>query len=136
MMAVWTDFLRLNATAKIGNRVLPPTMYAVHSDYGSDWSGEYSYLIGCGVTRAGIVPDGMETRKIPPQTCAIFSAKGRMPYEVLAVWSMLWLSDLPWTYTFDFKVYDKRFTNPNGKEVDISVAVDPVKMEGAQKAAQ
>jgi len=130
--ATWTDFLQQNASAKIKNRALPPTMYAVYSDYESDWRGEYAYLIGCGVTRAGTVPEGLEKRTIPAQTYAVFTAKGRMPDEVLAVWSLIWLSDLPRTYTYDFEVYDKRFTNPKQKEVDICVAVDPKKKEQAQ----
>ena len=127
--ATWTDFLQQNAAAKIKNRAVPPTMYAVYSDYESDWRGEYSYMIGCGVPRAGAVPEGMVRRKIPAQTYAVFNAKGRMPDEVLAVWSLVWLSGLPRTYTFDFEVYDKRFTNPKQKEVDICIAVDPKKME-------
>lgn len=132
MMAAWTDFLQQNAAAKIRNRALPPAMYAVYSDYESDWRGEYSYLLGCGVTRAGGVPDGMEVRKIPAQTYAVFTAKGQMPDEILAIWSMVWLSDLPRTYTFDFEVYDQRFTNPNAKEVDICVAINPVLTEPVQ----
>ena len=136
IQATWTDFLQQNATAKIRNRALPPTIYAVYSDYESDWRGEYSYLLGCGVTRATPIPEGMEVRKIPAQTYVIFTAKGRMPDEVLAVWSQVWLSDLPRTYTFDFEVYDKRFANPKQKEVDICIAVDPKKMDKAQKAGQ
>jgi predicted transcriptional regulator YdeE len=134
--ATWTDFLQQNANAKIKNRALPPTMYAVYSDYESDWKGEYAYMIGCGVTRAGTVPEGMEVRKIPTQTYVVFNAKGRMPDEVLAVWSQVWLSDLPRTYTYDFEVYDKRFANPKQKEVDICIAVDPKKMKAAQESAQ
>ena len=133
MIASWTEFLQKNAAAKIRNRALPPVMYAVYSDYESDWRGEYSYLLGCGVTRAGSVPEGMEVRKIPAQTYAVFTAKGQMPDEILAVWSMVWLSGLPRTYTFDFEVYDHRFTNPKGKEVDICVAVDAAGMEPVQQ---
>jgi len=134
--ATWTAFLQQNATAKIKNRALPPTMYAVYSDYASDWKGEYSYMIGCGVTRAGTVPEGMEVRKIPAQTYVVFNAKGRMPDEVVAAWSMIWLSELPRTYTYDFEVYDKRFTSPKQKEVDICIAVDPKKMKAAQQAEE
>lgn len=130
--AVWTEFLQTNASAKIKNHSLPPAMYAVYSDYAGDWRGEYSYLIGCGVTRAAGIPEGMEVRKIPAQTYAIFTAKGQMPDEVLAVWSMIWLSDLPRTYTFDFELYDARFTRPKAREVDICVAIDPERMEAAQ----
>jgi predicted transcriptional regulator YdeE len=132
IMAAWAAFLQTNASAKIKSRAVPPTMYAVYSDYESNWRGEYSYLIGCGVTRAGTVPDGMEEKKIPAQTYAVFSAKGQMPDEVLAIWSMVWLSDLPRAYTFDFEVYDRRFTRPKQKEVDICIAVDPEKMKKAE----
>jgi predicted transcriptional regulator YdeE len=134
--ATWTDFLQQNASAKIRNRAFPPAMYAVYSDYASDWKDEFSYMIGCGVTRAGTVPEGMEVRKIPAQTYAVFNAKGRMPDEVQAVWSLVWLSGLPRKYTYDFEVYDKRFTNPKQKEVDICIAVDPEKMKAAPEAAQ
>ena len=134
--ATWTDFLQQNANAKIKNRAVPPTMYAVYSHYESDWMGEYSYMIGCGVTRAGTVPEGMEVRNIPAQTYVVFNAKGRMPDEVVAVWSQVWLSELPRLYTYDFEVYDKRFAHPKQKEVDICIAVDPEKMEAAQQAGQ
>jgi predicted transcriptional regulator YdeE len=134
--ATWTDFLQQNANAKIKNRALPPAMYAVYSHYESDWKGEYAYMIGCGVTRAGTVPEGMEVRKIPAQTYAIFNAKGRMPDEVVAIWSLIWLSELPRIYTYDFEVYDKRFTHPAAKEVDICIAVDPERIRAAQESAQ
>lgn len=134
IMATWAAFLQTNASAKIKNRAMPPVICAVYSDYESDWRGEYSYLLGCGVSRAVTVPEGMEVRKIPAQTYAIFTAKGRMPDEVLAIWSLVWLSDLPRTYSYDFEVYDKRFTNPKAKEVDVCVAVDQKKMKDMQAA--
>lgn len=134
--ATWTDFLKQNANAKIKNRAAPPTMYAVYSHYDSDWMGEYSYMIGCGVTRAREVPEGMEAREIPAQTYAVFTAKGRMPDEVVSIWSMIWLSSLPRLYTFDFEVYDKRFTHPTLKEVDIFIAVDPKKMDAEKQPGQ
>jgi predicted transcriptional regulator YdeE len=136
MMAAWTDFLQQNAAAKIKNRALPPTIYAIYSDYENDWRGTYSYLIGYGVTRAGTIPEGMEVRQIPAQTCAVFTAKGQMPDEILAIWSMIWLSELPRTYTFDFEIYDKRFMNPTQKEVDVCVAIDPYRMEQREPGSQ
>ncbi|NMB79742.1 MAG: GyrI-like domain-containing protein [Methanomicrobiales archaeon] len=128
--AVWQDFLSQNAAAKIKHRSLPPAMFAVYSDYEADWTKEYSFLIGCGVTRAPEVPQGMEVRRIPAQTYAHFVAKGDMPQCLIEIWSSVWLSNLPRTYTFDFEVYDQRFTRPKNKEIDIFVAVDPAKMEG------
>jgi len=127
--AVWRDFLTKNAAVQIKNRAVPPKMYAVYSDYEKDWTKEYAFLIGCGVTRAPDVPEGMEVRKIPEQTYAHFMAKGEMPQSLLNVWSTIWLSDLPRAYTFDFEVYDQRFTRPGNKEIDVYVAVHPDKMD-------
>lgn len=134
--ATWSDFLQKNANAKILNRAVPPVMYAVYSDYASDWRGEYAYLIGTGVTRAGKVPEGMEVRRIPAQTYAVFTAKGFMPDAVTAVWAEIWLSSLPRKYTYDFEVYDRRFVHPVMKEADICIAVDQKKMNGAGQDAQ
>lgn len=125
--------MKTNAAAKIRNRAAPPAMYAVYSDYETDWTGEYSYMIGCGVTRAEKAPEGMEIRRIPEQTYAVFNAKGQMPDEVLAAWSMVWGSRLPRTYTYDFEVFDERFTRPKAKEVDVCVAIDPVQLEKLQQ---
>jgi predicted transcriptional regulator YdeE len=130
--ACWTDFLKQNAAAKIRNRAVPPVMYAVYSDYESDWRGEYAFMIGCGVTRADPVPEGMAVRKIPEQTYAVFNAKGQMPDELLAVWMMVWGSRLPRTYTYDFELYDERFTRPKNKEIDVYIAIDPEELKKLQ----
>ena len=124
----WQEFLAQNASAKIPHRAVPPVMYAVYSDYEKDWTGLYSYLLGCGVTRAGTLPAGMEVRQIPPQTYAVFRAKGRMPDEIVGTWANIWASELPRTYTSDFELYDKRFARPSAKEAEIWVAIDPEKI--------
>jgi predicted transcriptional regulator YdeE len=71
----------------------------------------------------------MEVRHIPAQTYAVFNARGKMPDELLGIWSTVWLSSLPRTYTYDFEVYDKRFARPTSKEVDVYVAIDPERLE-------
>jgi predicted transcriptional regulator YdeE len=131
--AVWRDFLAKNTAVQIKNRAIPPAMYAVYSDYEKDWTKEYSFLIGCGVTRATDVPEGMEVRKIPAQTYAHFVAKGEMPQSLLEVWSAVWISNLPRAYTFDFEVYDQRFTRPKDKEIDVYVAVHADKMDAVNE---
>ena len=77
--------ISLHKTGLQGSRTgtVPPVMYAVYSDYETDWRGEYSYLIGCGVDRAGAIPEGMEVRRVPAQTYAVLRAKGgcRMRYS-------------------------------------------------------
>ena len=128
--ACWQEFLQTDAFARIAHRATPPVMYAVYSDYEKDWTAPYSYLLGCEVTRSDTVPAGMEVRRIPAQTYAVFRATGRMPDEILAVWANIWASDLPRIYTYDFELYDKRFTRLVKKEAEVYVAVDPERVKG------
>jgi len=133
---VWQDFLTKNAAVKIKDRAVPPVMYAVYSDYEKDWTKEYDFLIGCGVTRATDVPEGLVVRHIPAQTYAHFVAKGEMPLSLIEVWSSVWLSDLPRAYTFDFEVYDHRFARHGNKEIDVYVAVKADMMDAVPETKE
>jgi predicted transcriptional regulator YdeE len=121
--ACWKEFLATKAAARISHRAMPPSMCAVYSDYASDWTGEFSYLIGSTVTNVDKVPKGLSAVKIPAQKYAVFHARGPMPDAVLGVWASIWGTRMPRTYTADFEVYDSRFTNKTNPEVDIYVGV-------------
>jgi len=121
--ACWKEFLATKAAARIRDRAKPPVMYAAYADYTTDWTGEYSYLLGCGVTAKASAPKGMTRRRIPPQRYAVFTAKGPMPDAVVGVWGGIWGSDLPRTYICDFEMYDARFVDKNNPQVDIYVGI-------------
>jgi predicted transcriptional regulator YdeE len=127
--ACWQEFLSRNMASKITNRAKTPAMFAVYSEYDSDWMGEYAYLIGSEVTKADIIPEGLAVTRIPAQTYAVFTAAGPMPDALLAVWMSVWGTSLPRTYTCDYEQYDARFTRPENKEVDIYIAVDEEQIE-------
>jgi predicted transcriptional regulator YdeE len=121
--ACWQEYLSTKAAARTPNRAKPMVMYAIYADYETDWTGEYSYLLGCGVTKADKLPKGLVTRHIPAQTYAHFKAQGPMPDAVVGVWAGIWGSDLPRTYLCDFEVYDARFTDKKNPEVDVYVGI-------------
>ncbi|MDP2796994.1 MAG: GyrI-like domain-containing protein [Methanoregula sp.] len=127
--ACWQEFLAQNMAAKITNRAKTPAMFAVYSEYDSDWTGEYAYMIGSEVTKADTVPNGLAVTRIPAQTYAVFTATGPMPDALLAVWMSVWGTNLPRTYTCDFEQYDARFTRPENKEIDVYVAVNEEQIE-------
>lgn len=121
--ACWKEFLATRAAAKIPDKVKPTIMYAAYADYESDWTGEYAYLLGCGVNAGAKAPKGLVRRTIPAQHYAVFHAKGPMPNAVVGVWAGIWASDLPRTYQCDFEIYDARFTDKNNPQVDIYVGI-------------
>ena len=127
--ACWQEFLSTNMASKITNRAKTPAMFAVYSEYDSDWTGEYAYLIGSEVTKADTIPEGLAVTRIPAQTYAVFKAAGPMPDALLAVWMSVWGTNLPRTYTCDFEQYDARFTRPENKEIDVYIAVNEEKLK-------
>ena len=127
--AFWQEFLAQNMASKITNRSKTPAMFAVYSEYESDWTGEYAYMIGSEVTKADTIPEGLAVTRIPAQTYAVFTAAGPMPDAILAVWMSVWGTNLPRTYTCDFEQYDARFTRPENKEIDVYIAVNEKDIE-------
>lgn len=130
--ACWQDFLSRNMVSKIPHRAKTPAMFTVYSDYESDWTGEYSYMIGSEVTKADKIPAGLAVVRIPTQTYMVFTAAGPMPDALLSVWASVWGTKLPRAYTFDFEQYDARFTRPENKEVDVYIAVNKEQLEVMQ----
>ena len=47
-----------------------------------------------------------------------------MPDAVPGIWMSVWGTKLPRAYTFDFEMYDARFTRPDKKEADVYIAID------------
>jgi len=132
--ACWQEFMTKNMAAKITNRTKTPAFFAVYSEYDSDWTGEYSYLIGSEVSKADIVPEGLAVTRIPAQTYALFKAAGPMPDAILEVWMSIWGSKLPRAYTCDFEQYDARFTRPENKEIDVYIAINEEGLEKMQES--
>ena len=130
--ACWQDYLSRNMASKIPHRAKTPAMFAVYSDYESDWTGEYAYMIGSEVTKADTIPQGLAVVRIPAQTYVFFTAAGPMPDSILGVWVSIWGTKLPRAYTFDFEQYDARFTHPENKEADVNIAVNEDQLKSMQ----
>ena len=104
----------------------------MYSDYESDWTGEYNYLIGSEVTKADTIPTGLAIVRIPTQTYVVFTAAGSMPDAILFIWASIWRTKLPREYTFDFEQYDARFTRPENKEAEVYIAVNEEQLKSMQ----
>jgi predicted transcriptional regulator YdeE len=118
--------------SKNPHRAKTPAMFAVYSDYESDWTGEYAYLIRSEVTKADTVPAGLAVVRIPAQTYVVFTAAGPMPDAILLVCVSVWGTKLPRAYTFDFEQYDARFTCPDNKDAEVYIAVNEEQLKTMQ----
>ena len=77
-------FLKISS-AKISNAV-NSNVYAIYTDYESDYTGEYTTLLGLEVSSLDEIPSGLVGREFPKQNSKKFLAKGAMPQAVAEAW--------------------------------------------------
>ena len=123
--ALWHRFLSEHTTAQISNRT-DETIYSVYTDYEDDHTQPYTVVLGCRVSDASPVPDGLTARRIAGGRYRSFVARGDLSQgAVYQAWTDIWNTDMNRAYTTDFEVYSEKVRNPERAEVDIHVAVTP-----------
>jgi predicted transcriptional regulator YdeE len=125
----WSKFYKEGIADKIPNKV-DPTIYAVYTNYASDYNGEYDIIIGIKVTGDSDVPPGMVVKTIPNGRFAIItSATGPVEQVVPQAWQRVYSLDQKRqlggarAYKADFEVYDPRSQNPQGAQVDLYIGL-------------
>jgi predicted transcriptional regulator YdeE len=85
---------------------LDDAVYGIYCDYASDWTGEYTVVIGCEVDAAAPAPpDGMRRVEIGPGRFAVYTPAGVLPMSVWATWAEVWKTPLKRRYAADFDRY-------------------------------
>jgi predicted transcriptional regulator YdeE len=125
----WTRFFDEGIADKIPNKV-GSTIYAVYTNYASDYNGEYDFIIGMKVSNVSDVPPGMVAKKVPGGKFAVItSAKGPVAQVVPQAWQRVYSLDNnqqlggPRAYKADFELYDQRSQNPQASQVDLYVGL-------------
>ncbi|TXD77912.1 GyrI-like domain-containing protein [Algoriphagus ratkowskyi] len=122
--ALWRRFFEEQIGDKIEGKI-SDDIYAIYTDYESDYKGEYTCLIGYQVENEGNITEGLVSKKFHGGKHAKFVAKGKMPDAVVNCWQEIWAkdSDLDREYTADFEVYGSQSQQGANSSVDIFIAV-------------
>jgi len=124
----WGRLFQDGLIAKIPNKA-DENIVAVYTDYASDHSGEYTYVLGARVKSAGEIPEGMVAKTIPTGKYVVFTSEQGPAYQTVP---QLWqkINSLPKTatggdraYKADFEVYDERARDPQNTVVEVYVGV-------------
>jgi predicted transcriptional regulator YdeE len=125
----WDRFFKEDIPAKIPNKV-DSNFVAVYSNYESDNTGDYDYLIGTKVSDASVIPAGMVAKRVPPGKYAVFiTAAGPVGKVVSEKWQEILdlegKSRLGGTraYKADFEIYDQRSRDPQNSQVDVHIGL-------------
>lgn len=120
---LWGQFYSDNVFDKIPNKV-SDNILAIYTDYKSNFTDEYTTIIGVPVSTLDEIPNGLIGREFKEDNFKKFVAKGKMPNAVVNVWLDIWQKDkeLNRKYTYDFEVYGEKSQNGDNSEVEIYIA--------------
>lgn len=122
---LWGQFFAEHVFDKIPNKASHEIL-AIYTDYKSDFTEDYTTIIGVPVSTLDGIPEGLIGREFQLETFQQFSAKGEMPRAVLQTWMEIWNKDkeLNRKYTYDFEVYGENSHNGEDSEVEIYIAIN------------
>ena len=117
---LWGQFFGEDVIAKIPNKV-SNNIITIYTDYKSDYTDEYTTIIGIPVSTLDEIPNGLIGREFQSDDFRKFIAKGKMPNAVMDVWLDIWQQDkqLNRKYSYDFEVYGEKSQNGENSEVEI-----------------
>lgn len=120
--SLWKRFFNENISGKIINKV-SDDIYAVYSDYQSDYTGLFNLTIGFAVDSVNHIPEGCVEVNINPGLYSKFISKGVMPQAVINTWKEIWNSDLNRLYGTDFTIHGKKYYNGDDSEVETFISI-------------
>jgi len=122
---LWGQFYSENIFEKIPNK-LSNEVLTIYTDYKSDFTEDYTTIIGILVSTLDEIPSGLIGREFQAENFQKFTAKGEIPNAVVNSWIDIWQRDkeLKRKYSYDFEVYGDKSQNGENSEVDIYIAIN------------
>ncbi|RSC93863.1 GyrI-like domain-containing protein [Tenacibaculum singaporense] len=122
--ALWQRFMSENIAKQIPNK-LSNEVYAVYTDYESDYTKPYTTIIGCKVSEISNIPEGFVCKKIAAPNYKTYVAKGSLTENIVYnKWLEIWSEDINRAYTSDYEVYGAKASDPTNAEVGIFIGVN------------
>jgi len=121
--ALWGKFWGEEIQKQIPNRV-SDDIYAVYTDYETDFTGAYTTVIGLAVSSLDLIPEGFAGLSIDTAVYRKFVSKGKMPEAVFNTWLEIWQSEnLNRAYLADFTIHGKKYYDGDKAEVDTFISL-------------
>lgn len=120
---IWGKFWSENISDKIPNKE-SEDIYAVYTDYESDFTGKYRLIIGFSVNTLDNIPNEFMGREIHIGKNKKYISKGKMPEAIVKTWTEIWKEqDLKRAYRADVTVHGKKYYDGDNAEVETYISV-------------
>lgn len=125
---IWETFLRPGVVGRIPNK-MGIDLVAVYTDYETDHTGYYTYLLGLPVISGEAFPSDLTIRHITAGRYAVItSERGVLADVVQGAWQRIWSmpeKELGGKRAFrtDFEIYDQRASDPENAQIDVYIGL-------------
>lgn len=123
--ALWQKFWGQELQHQIPNKV-NNDIYAIYTDYESDFTGVYTTIIGIAVSTLESIPEGMVGVSIETNTYQKIVSKGKMPEAVGNTWLAIWADkelDSKRAYKADFTIHGEMYYDGDHAEVETYLSI-------------
>ncbi len=117
--ALWQKFWTNDIQAEIPNKI-SNDIYAIYTDYESDFTGLYTTMIGVVVNNLEDIPLGMVGLTIETDTYQEIFSKGKMPEAIGKTWVGIWKDtelNAKRAYKADFTIHGEKYYHGENAEV-------------------
>lgn len=117
----WAEEIQKQIPDKINDEI-----YAVYTDYETDFTGPYTTIVGLSVSSLENIPEGFVGITIETAAYQKFISKGKMPEAVFNTWLEIWSNkDLGSSraYKADFTIHGKKYYDGDNAEVETFISV-------------
>jgi predicted transcriptional regulator YdeE len=123
--ALWGKFWGEEIQNQIPNKV-SDEIYAVYTDYETDFTGAYTAIVGLPVSSLENIPKGFVGMTIETAAYQKFVSKGKMPEAVFNTWLEIWENkelNLKRAYKADFTIHGQKYYNGDKAEVETFISL-------------
>ncbi len=123
--ALWEKFWSEDIQNKISNKT-SDEIYAVYTDYESDFTGHYTTIIGMSVDSLENIPKEFVGITIETDNYKKIVSKGKMPEAVVEIWLEIWADqnlNSRRAYNTDFTIQGKKYYYGNNAEVETYLSI-------------
>ena len=121
---MWQKFYAEDVLSRIPGKVGADVL-AMYTNYESDVTGEYSFILGAEVNSLAAIPEGMVGKETVAVKYAVFtSGRGAIPGIIIDVWKRIWDSvGSSRSYQADYEVYGSESRDRSDAQVEVWVSV-------------
>lgn len=122
---LWEKFWSEKIQDQIPNKV-NDNIYAIYTDYETDFNGAYTTIIGLPVKALENIPNGFVGITIERGNYKKFVSKGKMPEAIVKTWMEIWADnklDKQRSYNVDFTIHDEKYYDGDNAQVETFISI-------------